>query len=487
MNKYLVYVAIFLTSLFCSMTMARASTVIGAACVIDDGFHVVFIEEVLTGKLSLPGGLIGSEETAKQAVERETWEETGLVVTAEKILYQDETSIVYRCSSHYNITVFNQENRNFLFTIPAWTAPHYGVETKVVYFIEPRYIEPQQYRYPNQLEILDTWLTPQLENVNHVVLVNNLIEQAARMHQIELDSLLALRADIENISPIIFNSINKLAILVNSSVSEYGLYFLWVISLVYFGRKMALTMLFFIIITIVSNEFIKQALALPRPFSYVPQLQLTQTMGFGMPSLHIMLSIFIFGFFLFIFKQKDSKWKQYKYQLFFIIFIIIQCATQLWLAVSFISDIVVGCILGMVILMFFVHQYQQNKKQLYRAMTSLSGWLTLSIALSSIAFVMQFASYVYLAAIGWGVFFSLAISKEKPHISVKEKVAIFVASIAVIVTIRFTINMLLAVMVSSSAIVLALKSIQYFVLIISVMLCYAWIPLLFKDKKRPII
>ncbi|MGF1807502.1 NUDIX hydrolase, partial [Aliivibrio sifiae] len=90
MNKFLACFLLLSTFFSVSAFANEAPLSRGAVCVVDDGFRIVLIEELVTGKLSLPGGGIDQGETLQQAAERETWEEAGLIVTAKEILHQDE-------------------------------------------------------------------------------------------------------------------------------------------------------------------------------------------------------------------------------------------------------------------------------------------------------------------------------------------------------------------------------------------------------------
>ena len=71
----------------------------GALCLIRGDHKLVMTQEVLTGKLSLPGGTIEAGETPQMAAQRETWQETGMVVSVGRLIGQTSTAVVYECVS----------------------------------------------------------------------------------------------------------------------------------------------------------------------------------------------------------------------------------------------------------------------------------------------------------------------------------------------------------------------------------------------------
>ena len=74
MNKFLACLLLLSAAFSVSAFSNESSLSKGAVCVVDDGFRVVLIEELITGKLSLPGGIIDEGESGKEAAEREVWE-----------------------------------------------------------------------------------------------------------------------------------------------------------------------------------------------------------------------------------------------------------------------------------------------------------------------------------------------------------------------------------------------------------------------------
>lgn len=457
----------------------------GAVCVVDDGFRIVLIEELITGKLSLPGGVIDEGETPKEAAERETWEETGLVVTAQDVLYQDDKAIVYSCKSESDIVVFNLQTIDGFFRIPSWFAPHYGIETEAVYLTEPYKINVNKYRYPEQLELLQQWFSKPQESRNQISWVTDLVDQASGIHKVELELLTSLRSSIDSLPAIINISIKIFFTVINETGTEAFFYFLFIVALVYFGRETGLTLLFGIVLTILFSDLIRQGLSLPRPFVYVPQLQLTQANGFGMPSMNSMLATVIYGIFYLALKRKPvSPLILQRFGLFFIGLIIAQAVARVWLGIHFLSDSVVGIALGAMIIVHFANLQKKHGDLLYRVMGSLSFWLLMSVVTSGIAFIMEYMNYLYMASICWGAVLAIYLSKGLPILNVKDRlITLFTLLITVILT-RFGTSFLLGILENSSMTVLAVKSMANLLLILMILVLSAWLPKVLNKLKN---
>ena len=486
MNKFLACF-LFLSTFFSLPTLANELSLSkGAVCVVDDGFRVVLIEELVTGKLSLPGGGIDQGETLQQAAERETWEETGLIVTAKEVLHQDERATIFRCVSESDIIAFDFQTADGFFRIPSWFAPHYGIETEAVYLTEPYKIKPSNYRYPEQLDQLKRWFAKPLDNDNKVIWITNLVDQASGIHQYELKLLMSLRESINALPSIINVTVKVFFTFINETGQEAFFYFLVVVALVYFGRETALTLLFGIVFSIVLSELARQGLNLPRPFVYVPQLQLTSANGFGMPSMQSMLSTVVYGTFYLALKRKKVEASTLK--LFVQVCVplfIMQSIAHVWLGVHFLSDVIVGILLGVMVVFHFSRLEKKHGELLYRVMGSIQFWLFIAIVSSSIAFAMFYMSYLYTAAICWGAVLAIFLQKEPPRIpnTIRDRLVTFISIIVLMMIFRFGTYELLNALPSGGIIVLTIKSIANFILMFFIIMLSDWIPNLL-DKKE---
>lgn len=458
----------------------------GAVCVIDHDERVVLIKEMITGKFSLPGGIIDEGETSQQAAEREAWEEAGLVVTAKELLHLDKYAAIYRCTSNSDIVVFDLETENGFYRIPSWFAPHYGVETDAVYLSEPFKLAPEQYRYPDQLSVIQHWLSSSGESENTVYWVSDLVNQAPEFRQKELQFISSFRMAIDQLPSVVGITVKALFTLLNETSSETFFYFIFIVALVYLGRETALTIMFGIVLSIVLAGLAKQGLALPRPFVYIPQLQLTEAIGFGMPSFNGMLATIIYGTIYLALKRRGiSNSSLKRWCIFFVGLVFTQSLARVWLGVHFPSDSIVGVALGMMVVVHFASMEKKHGELLYNIMGSVYFWLLMSVIMSGIAFVMTFMNYLYIAAVCWGITLAVKLSRVVNTPTIRGRIITLISLILVVVLARWGVDFGLGLLKDSSSLdILVIKTISNFSLILGVIVLASWLPNRFINAKK---
>lgn len=102
MNPYLnLFRQLILVLMSFVATSAYAQTeqeaIKGGVCVVRVDDKVVLVHEILTKKLALPGGRVERGEDPAITAQRETWEETGLVVSVKRELGRYDDAIFYDC------------------------------------------------------------------------------------------------------------------------------------------------------------------------------------------------------------------------------------------------------------------------------------------------------------------------------------------------------------------------------------------------------
>ena len=116
-----------------------------AACVVVADGRLLTIRHRFGGKLGLPGGTARAGEPARCTAQRETWEETGLTVSAvEEIGTHAPRAPIFRCE-----LIPGQRVRDRT-TPPLHALP----EVLGVYWIAPEELERASWRSPDQLEWL---------------------------------------------------------------------------------------------------------------------------------------------------------------------------------------------------------------------------------------------------------------------------------------------------------------------------------------------
>lgn len=259
------------------------SEIKGAVCVIRSGERVVMIDEIITKKLSLPGGGVTAGENPKMAAEREVWEETGLVVSANKELARVDNAIIYDCVSDSDIIAFQYNNALDGNVLPSWFAPHYGVEVASAMLIDPRQVSPSRYRFPGQLE----WLRGAvlLASDQPTLYIADMIEAAPFWHKFELKWLVELQ-----------HSLHKLPQSLHLFAESFILLGLWfanpitamiLVPAIFWrcGTQFGYRLIFALTTTSLLVLIAQQGFALPGPQAYLPEVAKRASYGFGLPSL----------------------------------------------------------------------------------------------------------------------------------------------------------------------------------------------------------
>lgn len=355
-NKYLFLFLFFISPFMVSAAQKPVSENIsanikGALCYIQSDDQVVFVKEVFTQKFSLPGGTIETNEAPNKAAERETWEETGLVVTAQEILTQTDTAVVYHCAPDSGIIAFTARNYHGFHVLPAWFAPDFGIETKQVLFGYPDMIDPQEYRYPDQFN--QQVLNHDVPNAP-VQYIDSAITAAPLIHQFELPIIGSIQSNISLLPKWASNAVFSALKGINLTASFFSVILLLPIMIYYFGGKPILQMAHIGAVTATITLLIQLGLKFPRPFIYQPPLQLTDVLGFSTPSIRAAFSIVLIGYLFHTWK------KMYEYEFIWrglvllIIVTLIQGLSSVILGEQFASDVLFGYIIGLFTLWHYI-------------------------------------------------------------------------------------------------------------------------------------
>ncbi|MGL4830787.1 MAG: bifunctional NUDIX hydrolase/phosphatase PAP2 family protein [Vibrio sp.] len=258
----------------------------GALCLIRADNKLVMNQEVLTGKLSLPGGTIEAAETPQMAAQRETWQETGMVVSVGRLLGNTPTALVYECTSESQVIAYSYQNDLRGYELPVWFAPDYGVETVSAMLIMPSYVKPEQYRYSEQWPLIVSMFEASFnQSVDYVA---ELHKAAPKFQQVELDWLNQLQLALKQVQkslPWVQNFI------LNGMIFNLPTIGLVLFPFIYWqlGKPYCYKIMFAMTVTSLLCLVAQQGFALPRPHVYQPSLELFPSYGFGFPNLPLAL------------------------------------------------------------------------------------------------------------------------------------------------------------------------------------------------------
>ncbi|GLO60988.1 phospholipid phosphatase [Vibrio sp. MACH09] len=280
-----IHTAILLYSVLASFSLFAndASHIRGALCLLKVDEQLLLVEEVITGKLSLPGGTINRGESPSIAAQRETWEETGIIVTVGNRLEQTDSAYIFDCQLDSSLLVSTYRDSLSRRTVPSWIAPHYGIETKQVILVSPNNVMSRDYRYPSQWPtIKKAFVSAKDQPVDYV---DDMLNFASYWQQIEVEFIASMQRAVKTLPTVWQGAINQSAQFIESSFNRLTLTLSMALITLLFGVRFALKVVLLIASSGIIAFILQLGIALPRPYEYLPSIKLGAMYGFSMPNI----------------------------------------------------------------------------------------------------------------------------------------------------------------------------------------------------------
>lgn len=392
-NLFLFLIGLFLFSSPPIASASEGANLKGAVCVIRSGDKVVMVNEILTKKLSLPAGTILPGEDPALAAQRETWEETGLVVSIAGELGRTDEAIFYNCVSDSDIVAFQFNNHLDGNELPVWFAPHYGIEVASATLIDPTLVPAHKYRFPEQLK----WLVDILPNATDqsVIYVGNLVEAAPKINQIELDWIVHAQSAIHRMSAETRFVIEY--IFYAGGVLASPILLLVVIPLIYwkFGKQFAYKVFFAVTVTSLLALVAQQGFNHPRPHVYIPAVEVAHSYGYSLPSLSMSIWFCVGIWVLHASKRLSVN----RWSVALLCIVIWLSLSRFYNGAAFLLDSVSGAVLGALCAWHMIRLDVKPDVNLIHTLSSKAVWITLAVLTAVLTFFWPIPAFTYWLAI----------------------------------------------------------------------------------------
>lgn len=407
-------------------TVATSSTeqVKGALCVIRADDKLVLVHEILTNRISLPGGTIIEGESPRVAAQRETWEETGLVVTVGKELGRTETAVFFDCVSDSEIIAFSMVNSMDGNELPIWFAPHYGVEIASGMLLMPEELPASVYRYPAQWQTVVGYF----ENATYqpVHYISHLIESAPSFRQIELSWMMGLQNWVSLLSENSFQTAYQTADLILELTTPAIMLFLFPFVMMRFGSRFVFRLFFAISATSVIMLVAQQGFSLPRPHVYMPVVQLTHSFGFSFPSLPIAVWCCVFTF---LFQKTGNFGWNVTTGLIIGITLLVVLA-KYFLGTAFILDMLLGALVGILVAWHILRLEVNPEINVDQLLTSKGVWFAMTAFTAVMSVIWPLPVFgSWLAILMAASVIVLTFDKSQVQLSARQTVFVILALI----------------------------------------------------------
>lgn len=427
MLRQLFFLTLYCILLGSSPAIAASSSsesVKGALCVVRADDKLVLIHEILTNRISLPGGTIIEGEQPRAAAQRETWEETGLVVTVGKELGRTETAVFFDCVSDSEIISYSMINSMGGNELPIWFAPHYGVEIASAMLLTPEQLSVSTYRYPAQWQTVVGYFNDATHQPVHYI--NHLIESAPSFRQIELDWMMELQNWVGSLSATSFQTASQAAEMILHLTAPTILLFLFPFVMMRFGSRFVFRLFFAISVTSVMILVAQQGFSLPRPHVYMPVVELTHSFGFSFPSLPIAVLCCVLTFLF----HKNGNFGVNGSTGLIIGMTLLVVLAKFFLGTAFILDMLLGALLGILVAWHILRLEVNPEIHVDQLLTSKGVWLAMTVFTAVICVVWPLPVFGnWLAILMAASVIVLTFDKSQVQLSTRQAIFVILALI----------------------------------------------------------
>ncbi|MGL5949134.1 MAG: bifunctional NUDIX hydrolase/phosphatase PAP2 family protein [Aeromonas sp.] len=329
---------------------AGATAARAGVCVVKYRDRILVVQDRLSSRFGITGGLVDPGETPAEAALRELWEETGYRGKIVRYLGRWDKADVFSCRTKTTLVAQKGSNQ-----VDILRADNLGNEIINARLIAIDQLPRHEQRFPEQY----AWVAERWSHLANspVRWRKNFAKGSRALHVQELPLIRALQQQLAGATWL--HGVN----LLGHHLLHFALLPL-VIGL--FGWQRVRPRLFAMLWLGLGIEILKESFNWPRPFHLDPHLASDAVQGFGMPSGYPAAAWLFFG------AAFMERWPHHR-RAGVLAALLIACGVGLarvWLGVHFISDVLAGLLLGGLALS--LHRYWN------RVLRKTHGWFYFS-------------------------------------------------------------------------------------------------------------
>ncbi|MDD1794615.1 phosphatase PAP2 family protein [Enterovibrio sp. ZSDZ42] len=376
--------------------------------IVDEAGNILMVQEVISGKFSIPGGAIIDDESPAMAAIREVYEETGFHISVGDMIARTYNSAIFSCQIKTPTPYFVDETGKRV--VMGWSAPHFGKEVKRVLLLPNTARMRNNYRFPEHKWMFPKWVP-----------------------EVPASDFVLSPGEEKGLTPFYRSQLNALQALHSASVSSRG--FIYTSNtLIAFGSLF--TPLFFVLSLAFIRAFhghralliygagllgvsffsllLSTVIELPRPYFIDPVFGEQDTIGYTLPSMTLALTAFMFCWFVLSWdKEKQPKGRK-RLALLGIVVVMLVSGKSLLQGEHFPSDLFVGVLIGVAASFALRRAKDLRFSNRNRVLISARFWLLAFVFNAVIGLWIHKPQIIYLSAICLGTYCSLLCLKIYP-------------------------------------------------------------------------